>query len=105
MKLFAFILSIFILCSTLTPCSDAFNEEHQNEVSLDDTHDHSKDKDDSCPSICICACCGVTITYESFQQISIDSKTIIISKADVVYQSEYAFYYFPAIWQPPQWIS
>ncbi len=87
------------------PCSDVFNSEHQEEVLFTDTHDHSQDEDDSCSSICICACCGVTITYELLKQFKVATRTGIISKKDLLYQSEYTFYFLSNIWHPPQSIS
>ncbi|WP_298316459.1 DUF6660 family protein [uncultured Aquimarina sp.] len=105
MKFFTIILSVFILGLELVPCSDAFNSEHKEEVSCNDEQDHSHDTDDSCTSICICACCGVTITYELLKQFNVEVRTDIISKDDCIYQSDYTFYFFPNIWQPPQLIS
>ncbi|WP_298540223.1 DUF6660 family protein [uncultured Aquimarina sp.] len=105
MKLFTIILSVFILSSTLIPCSDALNSEDQEDVFCDHKHDHSEDTDDSCASICICTCCGVTITYELLKQFNVAIRTVIISKDDCIYQSDYTFYFFPNIWQPPRSIS
>lgn len=104
MKIIAYILSIFILTLTLKPCSDGFNEH----VEVDKTelnHDHSKDKDDSCPSTCICDCCGASITYEEIKQFKINTTSKISTKVEIMYQSKYIFDFFSNIWQPPQFIS
>ncbi|WP_299252586.1 DUF6660 family protein [uncultured Aquimarina sp.] len=105
MKFITIILSVFILGLVPAPCSDEFNSEHQEEISFSEKHDNSEDTDDSCHSICICACCGLTIAYELLKQYNVDIRTVIISKDDCIYQSDYTFYFFPNIWQPPQVIS
>ncbi|SEK51422.1 hypothetical protein SAMN04487910_0701 [Aquimarina amphilecti] len=99
-------LSVFLLFMSIMPCSDSFNLEHQDELSITDKqHDHSNDTDDSCASLCICACCGLTITYELIKPFDIEINSMIISNDDFTNQPKYTFFYLPNIWQPPQFIS
>ncbi len=105
MKFVTIILSVFILGLAFTPCSDAYNSDHQEEITETDKHDHSENKDDSCHSICVCACCGVSFTYESVRQFETDITNVIISKDDFTYQVAYTFYLLSGIWQPPKYIS
>ncbi|AXT55093.1 hypothetical protein D1815_04725 [Aquimarina sp. AD1] len=105
MRFLTIILSFFLLAMTIAPCSDSFNAEHQDELSIiDKNHNHSDDTDDSCASLCVCTCCGLSITYELIKPFDIEVKSTIISKDDFTDQPEYNFFYLPNIWQPPQFI-
>ena len=105
MKAITILLSILILSLSLKPCSDGNNseEKHTDEISLN--HNHQEDSDDSCPSNCICTCCGMSLTYEGIASFDIttysDISTLIFSN----YKFNYRFDFLSNIWNPPQLIS
>ena len=64
LKLFTIILSIYVTCLTLVPCSDFENTHSDEELSIEATHehDHSGDcDDDTCTPFCMCACCHTNV--------------------------------------------
>lgn len=105
MKATTFILSILMLVLALKPCSDGDNEEHLDDMAIEKNHDHSKDIDDSCASMCICYCCGVTITFDAPKYYDIEPSSNISTEISNVYISKYTFAYLSNIWQPPQMLS
>ncbi len=105
MKFLTVILSITILLLSTKPCSDGqnFEDQHQDELSIN--HNHQEDSDDSCPSICICSCCGMSITYESFVTFNFFEYCKISTNLITTYPPIYKFDFHSNIWQPPQVIS
>ena len=105
MKSFTLILSLIMFVLSITPCSDGNNSEDQQNDEISTNHNHQEDSDDSCPTTCICNCCGMTITYEPIQTIDLKFN-IKISTVDISsYQSNYRLDFHSNIWQPPQLIS
>ncbi len=60
MRIFAAILSVFLLCLASLPCADAAIEETEPIV-MADNHDHGE-AEDSCAPLCYCHCCHVHVT-------------------------------------------
>ena len=105
MKAITILLSILMLILSLKPCSDGFNteDEHKDEIALG--HNHQDDSDDSCPATCICACCGMSITYEPIAPLDFTLNTNISTFIFSNYESNYRFDFLSSIWQPPKLIS
>lgn len=99
------ILSLLILLLSAKPCSDGQNleDQHQDEISMN--HNHQEDSDDTCPSICICNCCGMSITYEPLATFELLTFNKISTKLISTYRSIYRFDFQSNIWQPPKVIS
>ncbi|MGH1386349.1 DUF6660 family protein [Kordia sp.] len=107
MKNISFILGFLILALALKPCSDGFNSEHENdlEIGQEQSHNHKNDHDDSCPTLCVCNCCGVLVVHQVAQTFTLQSKINISTQVNTHYESHYRFDMLFAIWQPPQVIS
>jgi len=105
MKFLSIILAFTMLTLTAKPCSDGqnFDDQQQQELSID--HNHQEDNDDSCPITCICNCCGMSITYESLATFELLTFNRISTKLVSTYQSNYRFDFQSNIWQPPKVIS
>lgn len=102
MKELTFILACLILALTLKPCSDGYNAEHQNDTEISMDHNHQDDHDDSCPMLCVCNCCGISVTFQAPPMFVLHSKIDISTEINSEYQSNYRFNFLSNIWQPPR---
>ncbi len=103
MKGIALILSVLMLALSLRPCSDGLNEEHADDVAIEKNHDHSSDMEDSCPSLCICNCCGIAVTFEAIERFDIKLITEIVSQdLDTFYNMSFSHNHLSRIFQPPK---
>lgn len=104
MRLFAFILSLYILALSLVPCSDNvahFNDHIAVGQSTDHhDHDHSDHSNDTCTPFCSCACCGTIFTMPASQFIN-PSKLSIPTDYFFHYSFTYSFDFNEGIWEPP----
>ena len=105
MNKLTFILAFFMLLLSLKPCSDGFNEEHQEDNEISANHNHQEDTDDSCPMTCVCSCCGTTITFELLEPFILRGYSKISTVVFSEYHSNYRYNLLNKIWQPPQNIS
>ncbi len=103
MKIFAFILSIYITSLSFVPCSDASSHCSTNtnieQVSNEQASNHSDHKD-NCSPFCVCDCCGTLITMPDilpFFDTGIVCSTTYLS----FYTCNYSFDYDQGIWHPP----
>lgn len=105
MKFLAIILSLLILLLSAKSCSDGQNFEdlQQDKVSIE--HNHQKDSNDSCPVVCVCSCCGMSITYQPLATFKITNYIKVSKQYISTYQSIYRFNFHTNIWQPPKLIS
>ena len=110
MKLFSLILTVYIFCLAIMPCSDihlVLNEvEHSAAYHSDhESHDHNQNKEQHCSPFCTCTCCHTLINFEFgnkdiipvklFVQISTDDNTFL-------YYDSPSSTYRNTIWQPPK---
>jgi hypothetical protein len=100
MRLFAFILSLFVLTLSFVPCTDNETcEEHDTELGADH-HDHEGDED-TCSPFCSCVCCGVQgIVVYTFHFSFIETEPITASACSNYVTSESNYFY--SFWQPPK---
>lgn len=105
MKNFSFILGFLILSLALKPCADGFNAEHENEQEIGLEHDHKNDHDDSCPTLCVCNCCGMLVVHQVVETFTFQSKINISTQVNTHFESHYRFDMLFAIWQPPRLMS
>jgi hypothetical protein len=102
LKVIAIILSFFIFCLAITPCSDArtCDADASTELIGADTHDHSTDEHDACTPFCTCQCCGITFT---FSEISLEFETLCEPNYPYIfdYSFNYQRDYLDRIWHPP----
>lgn len=108
MKLFFFILGIYILALQTMPCADIYEknllqQKHFIELlSLDSDHSHASDND-LCSPFCICNCCGVISGFILEDgAVPIPKIYSLLSLSLTGYMSKFSPNYFGEIWQPPQ---
>lgn len=101
MKGIAFILSLVILFISVSPCSDEHPHEDTAQQELSSSHDH----EDNCLSICVCSCCGTTITFESQPTYELAFQERIGTHLNTNYTSNYRFDFGTKLWHPPRSIS
>jgi hypothetical protein len=101
MKLFASILSLYILFLTTIPCVDAQadNALQKNEISQN-TSDNQQNDADCCSPFCSCDCCTSPVLYQDF--IIYLNYSTIPQKFKIDYLSSYVSSLFTSIWQPPK---
>lgn len=104
MKWIAIILSVWFLGIAAVPCSDTvdFCYDNQPETVSAATHHHLLDFDEFCSPLCVCSCCGATVTLKL---ISPDSEILELGPIDGEISSFSPLYlsaYYGNIWQPPK---
>ncbi len=65
MKIFAYILSIFILVLTAIPCADKPQDNTLQKVELSNTTSNHPSDFDHCTPFCTCQCCQTNIYFPS----------------------------------------
>jgi hypothetical protein len=102
MKIFACLLSFYILFLTAIPCVDKpeDNSVQKTEISPKTTDSHQQDID-HCSPFCTCNCCSspkiqqeLVITFNSF--------SILQASYSVLSSGNFTSSHIAAIWQPPQ---
>lgn len=101
MKLFACILSFYILVLTAVPCIDVLQDNTLQKVELSDsTTGHHHNNTDHCSPFCACNCCVSPILYQDyvnqFNGFSFSQKCLS------AYTSAYIYSPYTVIWQPPK---
>lgn len=89
LKFIAIILSIYVSCLTLVPCSDFENTHSDKELSIEATHDHDHSgdcDDDTCTPFCMCACCHTNVIVS--EAVIDDNSDLIIH--EVLYHDFYS---------------
>ncbi len=102
-KLFAAILSIYILLMVCKPYVDGAIISHsQKELAAAENHSHDS-TDDACSPFCICSCCSVQIVLFTQPIIyHLQSASAFIQIRTPTYNSIFISDFFENIWQPPQ---
>jgi hypothetical protein len=101
MKLFAFILSFYILMLATLPCIDVPHDGslQNTEFSQNNSGSH-QNGDDLCSPFCTCYCCTSPLI---FQDYSIKFDCFSSSELHPAgYSFSYLFSYSASIWQPPK---
>jgi len=103
MRIFAFILSFYIIALSIVPCTDGIPQSSNHsdiEVSAAE-HDHNhSDHKDSCTPFCVCACCGIMITMPTLQPL-VQARVVISTDYLFHYTFDYSFDYSEGVWHPP----
>ncbi|WP_341224783.1 DUF6660 family protein [uncultured Arcticibacterium sp.] len=104
MKIFTFILSIYITALTLVPCSDGLAHKAENmssEISMNhQDHNHPGQSQDDCSTFCSCACCGSLVVLPTTYHIS-QARVDLSSSYTFLYTFDYSFDYNKGVWHPP----
>jgi hypothetical protein len=102
MKIFACILSLYILALTAIPCVD-HPEDHtlqKIEITQSATGNHQHEGD-QCSPFCTCDCCVSPIIHQDFI-VRLDSFSFLLGCFTPEYASAFVSCYSGFIWQPPQ---
>ena len=110
MKLFCYIFSLYFLALSCLPCTDNEHEtlppQYQTEIVVENEHDHENHShcNDICSPFCSCACCGMTISFQSTINYTTEFQHIVlpIVAENFSYQSSNSFQYLQGVFQPPQ---
>jgi len=100
MKLFAYILSIYILTLLAYPCQDDCSYLLTNNTNNSASHTHSEQDCNTCTPFCICNCCHVNtiITLKTYFKATETIPVVISSVYKVISLKDIIF----SIWQPPK---
>jgi len=101
MKLFAYILSLYILLLIGIPCGDASgcNMLHESGIASPSTEHHHNDVD-HCSPFCTCDCCACPAANpDNVNDFTIFS---LFQKYNSEFSSAYISALFISIWQPPK---
>ena len=68
MKVLAFILSLYVVALTLTPCVDRLPDKHavNNNMTLPCSEQHHQEGADHCSPFCTCNCCATPVIIQDF---------------------------------------
>jgi len=109
MKVFSYILALYMVVLFIMPCADMYeresfqNHNHSEELVHQDSHDHSEAKD-ICSPFCLCGCCGmvsgIVLQWNVYNLVK--AKTFDLPKPTVYYTSILISRDLERIWQPPK---
>lgn len=98
---FAYLLSLFILALTVTPCVDGLGIASKAKSELAQKSDTHQEKDsDHCSPFCTCSCCA-TPTIQSNYTISINGLELVAQCFTSYFNTDLPNN-FSSIWQPPK---
>ena len=102
MKLFSFLMSLYMLLLACMPCNDSRDCSAEEKVSVvaSGTHDDHDADTEHCTPFCVCACCAAPVVQ--FQQTPV-IKSFMAGKIVNSYPAEFIFSNTEHnIWQPPR---
>lgn len=97
MKILTLIFAFLILALSSFPCSDRVNE-NTDTIQAENHSDHSEG--DVCTPFCICACCGIALSFEVliFEN---ENLNITVNSHTFNYKTKFTQGYNASIWHPP----
>jgi hypothetical protein len=103
MKIFVFIVSVYIMALSVMPCLDSFTcEGEKSSATISGIHDHSEDEGDLCSPFCICSCCGCSFVGVNIPVFFSQSLKTVEQRINVPYYSQFNSSYYHSFWQPPK---
>ena len=101
MKIFAAILSLYILALSIKPCIDIHKENMLQKIGIsENSASNAHNETDDCSPFCSCACCNSSVLHQVFAiQFSCFS---FYQKHFPKFQSSKITSSLAAIWQPPK---
>jgi hypothetical protein len=102
MKIFALLLSVYVLFLVSLPCKDGENCTYDVHTGTVHHHDEpgSQELPDGCSPFCVCSCCSVTVILTDFHFKSL--LTFIPVEVNIPLKQDLHSHYFQHIWQPPK---
>ncbi|MFN0082794.1 MAG: DUF6660 family protein [Ferruginibacter sp.] len=103
MKIFAVIMSIYLLGLSCIPCGDKEERNAKGAQTISAIkHQHQHDNtNDACTPFCSCSCCPASAFFQPLSHFSI-YKVVFPSKKYPVYNSSFCPQVSFSIWQPPK---
>lgn len=107
MRVFAFIMSLYMLCIACLPCNDMHDDaltttSGQQQLAPNDHHDHDHEHSlDFCSPFCVCSCCSVHLIPLSASKISF-LQLAFFSQEHALQNVSLSSLTLSPIWQPPQ---
>lgn len=105
MKIFMFLMAVYILVLTAVPCNNINNKcnNKNSKTELTLNIDHPQDKDDCCTPFWTCDCCITSLLAIDFPVFSFKKPLVFdISQKIIIRNFFFISDYFGSIWQPPQ---
>jgi hypothetical protein len=101
MKIFAAILSLYILVLTVIPCIDEPEGNNIAKIELSQkSTEQQQSINDHCSPFCTCDCCVSPVIYLDY--IVETENFLFFHKIYPVYQIKYNSSHYTSIWQPPR---
>lgn len=104
MKLFAFIISFYMLGLSCLPCGDRSECNMQaptTVISSTTDHESHKHNTEHCTPFCTCSCCASSVSSHPVAEIQV-AYSIPVSNNYPLQRSSYYPEMAYAIWQPPK---
>ncbi|MBC8047905.1 MAG: hypothetical protein H7Y00_13995 [Fimbriimonadaceae bacterium] len=99
-KLFTIISSFYIIALSAMPCTDMHAENHEVNITVEQSQNHHEEHNDVCPPFCHCSCCSVN-AENNFSTIL--SNILSESNQEFNFPKDVRFDdILLAIWQPPK---
>jgi len=100
MKIFSYLLALFLLGSTLTPCADDDSGCQEISFQINTSDDGENHADfDFCSPLCSCHCCHSHVVTDHYEhQLS----TVVYSKIKVDISDDHSHNYHYTFWHPPK---
>jgi hypothetical protein len=102
MKLFALLMSVYMLLLSAMPCNDAADCERKSMVKIEQSGqgDDHEEHEENCTPFCICTCCASSAIHNP---VLIKHQVFSPEKIFNEFFTAQAFTINPdAIWQPPR---
>jgi hypothetical protein len=101
MKLFAYILSVYVVILTVMPCIDEYQDTISQKVELTTNSTNTQHNDtDHCSPFCTCTCCASPVVFMN-NEMQIESFPVT-QEHQFEYKSSYRSSEHFGIWQPPK---
>jgi len=101
LKIFVFIISIFVLGLTAIPCTDIFIDKTKTETISKIDHAHSLTVDD-CSPFCACQCCQVQVTKFNYTTTTKPINKEIPTTYFTYYESLLSKDIYHSLFKPPR---
>lgn len=104
MKIFCFILSLFVLSLSTVPCCsvDNCNDEIKTAYAYNHSQDHKDSDCNTCSPFFTCGTCAGSVITGTRLGVDINKVPFIKEKFIIVYKSQIVNNFIAKIWQPPK---
>lgn len=86
MKLIFYILIPVFLVAVFVPCSDQQVTGVSEKSEFAHSHNHDEESKDGCSPICVCTCCGISVTAEAIDLVKLEPEFTFSDKIHSFYK-------------------